>query len=750
MTPILALALLGAIAIAATLSGRLLVGALRIHWLMPFEPTRAAASAILGTAIWVAVFDRLSSAGLPAPRILLVLSTLQAALLAAVLARGDARALRPIGSIVGWIGILSVAGVTGFLALLPLLRTSGFDLLNDSYIYCAFSEWLQDHGFGVKVGQELGSPVSAVPALWQEWGFPLGASYALALVQASTGAVSIQLYPTVSAWGLVLAACGTWVTTRWVLSLSTAGAFAVTGAFALLPHSGYWAHHTGFLSQTYAVPMLLLGITTAARVERARTRIGSSVVLLSVLTACLHSVYVVFLPLITAAALAGAWAGLRRVSSGPLRARCATVHASTAVLFVMLIGLNSRPLLHGLPILAAINVGYAVPLSFSGFLSFAMGTRLFSPGLQIAAPPAPVQFAATGAAVLLGVLGLTQIIRRRNMSLLAVVATLVGLVGYQALVPRDPWSGQPGHTWNIFKAVQWAFPVTLLLQAAGAARLTSRRIPRTFLALLAVGVIYLSLGHWAWAERLGQRMRSVILEHQPLRELSRLRGRLQSLPPGELVLLGQPASVSQWLAPYTTLLAYPRLVIGDWTGSASTLPATKATQQAYAAGLATIWRKDALVLRAGVPRFVDPEGAEDLGGGVARLLDVARPRVVHVVHGRGTAAESVAYLQIGPGPVLGRAGLVVFSPSEAAASLRVVARSESRTLSLGLQVVPGPLDVRGLQDPLEHVDGSTVSDLSPFGADLPVVLRQGLTTLVLSTPSGVEVRLSAVRIVLRY
>ena len=749
MTSIPALALLATIAVFSTLSGRLLVGAFRIRWLMPFEPTRAAASAILGTATWIVAFDRLSAAGMAAPRILAVLALAQAGLLGAAVARGEARVLRPVGSATGWIGILASASVTGVLALLPLLRTSGFDILNDTYIYCAFSEWLQDHGFGIFAGHDPASPVSAVPALWQEWGFPLGASYALALAQAGTGALSVAVYPVVSAWGLVMAAGGIWVAARWALRLSTASAVGVAGAFAVLPHPGYWAHHTGFLSQTFGVPVLLLAIATAARVERARTRIASSVALLSVLAACLHAVYVPFLPLIGAAALAGALAGLRWTPSGPARVRCVALHASTTALFVALAGLNLGPLLRGLPLLAAINVGYSIPLSFSGFLSFAMGTRLFSPGLQIAAPWWPVQLVATGAAVLLAALGLAQLSRRRNASVLVVVAILGALAGYQALVARDPWSGHAGHTWNVFKAVQWAFPLTLLLQATGAARLAQRRRARAVLPLLAVVVFYLSIGHWAWGERLGRRMRSVILEEQPLRELSGVRRRLQSLPAGPLLLLGRPATVSEWLAPYTALLAYPRPIVGDWAGSASTLPATEATRQAYAAGLAGIGREDAVVLRAGVPPFIDARGADGLGGGVARLLDVSRPRVVHVAYARGTAAQGVAFLPVGPGRMLGRAGLVVFSPNSVEAALRIVARSESSTLSLGFQVVPGALDVRGLQDPLEQFPLSTVSGRSPLGADQPVALGQGLTTIVLSTPAGSTVRLSEVGVVLR-
>ena len=52
-------------------------------------------------------------------------------------------------------------------ALLPVLRTNGFAIGNDTYTYCAFSEWLQHHGFSETCRLDPFSPVTGIPWLWQ-------------------------------------------------------------------------------------------------------------------------------------------------------------------------------------------------------------------------------------------------------------------------------------------------------------------------------------------------------------------------------------------------------------------------------------------------------------------------------------------------------------------------------------------------------------------------------------------------------
>ncbi len=716
MTPGSALLLLGTVALVFTLSGRLLAGALRLRWLLPFEPTRAAASAILGTAACVVAFDRLSAAGMPAPRIVGLLGLGHAGLFAAVVVRGELRSLRPVGRAAGWIGLVAAASLAGSLAVLPLLRTSGYNILNDTHTYCAFSEWLQGHALGR-------DPIGLRS--------PLGATYALALVQACTGSFSVVVYPLVSAWGMMLTLGGIWVAERWVLHLRTGCTVAGACAFALLPHPGYWAHHYGFLSQTYAVPALLLAIAAMGRARGRRASL-STAVLLAVLAAYLLATYLPFLPLLGAAAIAWVAASLARLPAGPSRTRWLLLQAATAGLFLSLVGLDLGPAFRGLPFLTTVTVGRPISLSPFEFLSFAMGVGALNADVRLVAWPWPVQLPATIAAALLAALGLVRVSRRPSSGpLLAMLAILAALASYYGLVARDPWSGQTGHTWSLFKAVQWAFPLIFLLQVAGTAGLARWPGGRTAIAVLAVALLPLSTAHWTLSEALGLAMRTVILAEQPLRELPRIRRAFELLPPGTLVLLGKPAIHSPWLAPYAALLAYPRPIVGDWAGSDQTF----VDPRAYAAQVARSGKPGVVPLRWGISPSADTAGAEPLGGGFARLVDLERPRLVHAAHPWGPAPDWAGRpLQVGPGRVRGRLKLVFFTPRELEADLRLVGDAEASTFTVGLQVIPGAGEGGALELAMEQTPPTVVSGPSPLLARMH--FGTGWTTVILTPRPG--------------
>ena len=158
---------------------------------------------------------------------------------------------------------------TAIVALLPVLRTNGFSIGNDTYTYCAFAEWLQHHGFSETCRQDPFSPVTAIPALWQRLHYDLGIAHLLALVQAATRApVSLLAYPATAAFGMVTVAAGVFLAARHVLRFGAAWAGGTALVFGVVPHALYWGHHNGFLQQTYALAVLLLGVVFFARSAR--------------------------------------------------------------------------------------------------------------------------------------------------------------------------------------------------------------------------------------------------------------------------------------------------------------------------------------------------------------------------------------------------------------------------------------------------------------------------------------------------
>ena len=213
----------------------------------------------------------------------------------------------------------------------------------------------------------------------------------------------------------------------------------------------------------------------------------------------------------------------------------------------------------------------------------------------------------------LALVGLYETWRRpRTRGVAAVASLLVVAIGYYALFVRDPWSGRIGHTWNVLKLMQWAFPLVFLLQVAALQRLLRPRTRGRRLALATGFLVPLSLlgVHWAWSESLGRDMRDVIRTDRPLAELPALKRRFQELPAGTLLLVGRPVSAHRWLGPYTALLAYPRPIVGDWTYSPSIGIHPQGGAELYADLVRRIGEDGVVPILAGFVPF-QPDGFEE-------------------------------------------------------------------------------------------------------------------------------------------
>lgn len=701
----------------AVLAGRTLVGAIRFRPLLRFTPLNAAACAVLGLGVLTVLYAWLTTAGLAAPAIVVVVLLLQVAALGFVRRREGAALLRPRGPLVHWLALAGVAAAAALMALLPALRTGSFAVDNDVHTYGALSEWLQGRGFGTPAAWDPESPVTYFPDLWQRKGDPLGASFLLAFVQAATRAPSSLIaYPPVSSWGLVLAALALAFLARWALRLSLAASFLTGWLFALVPSPDHWGHHHGFLQQTLALPVLLLSVAVLSR-PAALVRAGAtSALLVALLLASLVLVYLPFVPLFLAAALLPAWIAARRSSRARTERRFFLWLALAAVLAVAFsLGALVRT---GSQIGAMTGAVPGSHIGFTGrqFVELALGARV--PGLEGSRGALPL--------LALALCGIPRLWRRpRAGSMATVLALLFVSMAYYALVAKDPWSGGTGHTWSLFKLIQWAYPLILLLQVSGLAwlkhrvRVGERRVLGTA-GVLALGFLPV---HWAWSGELGQSLRRLLRAERPIEVLGPVKQRLLSLPGGPLFVVNRSADVDRWLGIYAALLAYPRPIVADWEGSVDVRADFGAEP----------WRRRLLELgpaRGPVPVVLGPaadrDGLTDLGAGFALVRDL-RPRVVHVRNPdelRG--ADDRPPFWLGPG----RTKVAIFSGDkhvvELKARIRGTVPSEVGVVTLGPAFAGQPLRAG-----LKAVPERAVTVGADSTLRLSLTLEPGLTRVVL-------------------
>jgi hypothetical protein len=736
------LLLVAALALASLLAGRLVVGGLGADLLRRFDPLGAAGSLVLGAAVLTLLSIGLSAAGFPTASLVALVPAVLLVPLALAWRRGRLDALRPCGSARGWLVLLVPLAATAGAALLPVLRTSGFSIGNDTYTYCAFSEWLQHHAFSEPCRLDPYSPVTGIPWLWQHLHYDLGIAHLLALVQAAARApLSLLVYPATAAFGMVAVTAALVLVGRSVLRLGWSWTSGTALVFAVVPHAFYWGHHNGFLQQTYAVAVVLLGVVLLARTARPERLLPGNAVLTVLPFVFLLAVY---LPLLPALGLAGALAlvhGVRRARRRGAGRRFAAWAAGGTALFLLL-GLRDLVgvVLRMRGFMTDVAGGH-VPLAAVEFFQFALGARVLAPGSTTIEswPFTALNRAVAPLTLALALYGVGLALRRvRSRGLGAVPALLGAAILYYALAVDDPWKHRPGHTWNVFKLCQWSFPFVLLLASSGLRALVRRMGPRARLVVSSLALfVPLSLApvHWAWSQALGLTMREVLPGDAPLEEIAALKHRFLSLPPGTLLVVGRPANANRWLSAYTGLLAYPRAIVGDWADSAS-VSNPDGDAVLYERTLER-WDEPGVVpIVAGFVPF-QPERVEALGSGYGRVLASNRPLLLHVVNPSGLERDPVSGR-----PVFtmgrGRTKVVVFSPTAQAGELRLSLRPYPGRPGTRLLVFHAADDYshRGVRLAAEGAPAAALPLAGETLLRIPLSLSSGLSTVVLVVDEG--------------
>jgi hypothetical protein len=645
-------------------TGRLLAAALGIGLLRRAGPESLLASAFLGTGFLMLAYGWGSYAGLAARGCLLTVGLILAALVAwlAVRRRLGEVIRRPTGGAAG--GLIVVALVAqAAVSLLPLAMDSSRLVQGDNALYFGPAEWLQGHGFGTAAPPE--DP--AQPIVWTVRGLHhmnhrMGPMFLLALVRAAVPfRIAAELHPAVLAWGGALNVGGVFLLARWALRVPRFPAAAGAVAVAVACNSLTYSEAAGFFCQVYGTGLLAFGLALLSRLlAPANWRLGHAL-LLGVVLPAQASAYSEVLPVLALAALGlGAYA-LWRVRRR--RPRRLLQFAGLSLLAVALFGnWECVRAARGVLFMTRMNgVGAHVPWRPAEYVRFALGfygnPGFLDPGHTVVARVDWIACALAGTACLVGVGAALR--RRRGLALVAAGLVFAGLAAYFGLVAHDPWTGEVGHSWNLFKLSKWSFALVAPFQVAGLAALVRRlHWPRSAALLACATLAYFALPvQWQFGRLVVAEVRAHSGPGARLSDLGRMCRRIDSHAPRRLYMVSAP--IPGWARGFPTFLLCPRPFANGWKGSGMfEAPGSAADRpDAFEAGT--------LYLQHGVPPFSPP--LERLPFDYS-ILDASRPVLFHVenvnaVEGRLGSAD--AWTWVGTAPV----GLFIFSTRAGLAEL---------------------------------------------------------------------------------
>jgi hypothetical protein len=356
----------------------------------------------------------------------------------------------------------------GTSVLAPLYLHGALNAHNDTFTYLAQSDWLQHSPFLARIAPDQMTPASSQIALYQIYGFRMGASFLLALAQAMLNARwALEVYP-----GVVIAAMAACclligfpvavllkpLRLRYRLPLLALPSFGLGGLV--------FGANFGFLPQTvglglsagavFATGLVLRSITAG---DRTTADVVRAVLPIATLLAAVIFSYSEIVPFVVAGiGLGGLWFAVRR------RAWRAVIVFGTAVavLTALLCNFELLRTYASLRLQAGAVVGSPVDWSVVGFAGHALGLH----GGAWESWRLSVLGAIWGAALI--VLLLTAFRSTRWDSFRSTAALMIPTVAlllcfgiafmYFRYAVASPFPVGRGQSWSQFKLTDWASP----------------------------------------------------------------------------------------------------------------------------------------------------------------------------------------------------------------------------------------------------------------------------------------------------
>ena len=472
---------------------------------------------------------------------------------------------------------------SGVTILAPLLVYGAYNAHNDAFTYLAHSGWLQDHPFSDIIEPGLVTPLTTQIAMYQHFGFRMGGSFLLALVQSAFGLQwAYPAYPAV----IIAAVFSSCLSFGFPLAPSLRRFDRGKRLLLLcLPAFGFgglvFAGNYGFLPQTvgmtFAGSLLFLSGPVLRWVSTLGRGLTAAVFKPAILSALLlsavtfaYSEFVPFLGLAIAVV-----AIITMVQTGkwwPVIAYGLAV----LVFSLFLLNLEIFRAYTALKLQAGAVVGTPVDWTLIGFVAHALGVHGGAwDAFQWTLPSA--DWASYGGGLLATailaafvVYGARTTLKAARTPFLLPIATMLVILALGLLYFRygvaSPFPVGIGQSWSQFKLADWAHPFLsvfiLLALLIPLSRLKAHR-GKTMTALFVIGL----LGAGAVAI---ERVRPVAKSYGSVRDVSRFyrdirEAVLTSCPPEAPVYLSL-GDRDQKFRQITALYLPDRQLLADWKG----------------------------------------------------------------------------------------------------------------------------------------------------------------------------------------
>ncbi len=610
--------------IALAIVGRLVVSTFQIDVLRGNESEHWLAALLVGTGAVTLLSGWCSYCGLGATIHRWIVLGGVVLLLGATALRGEAPQLLKVSAPRWW--LLAIGGIfvlrAGFY-LAPVLSNGSHLLYCDALLYIPAADFLSQHGFGL-AAPPVNRPVDQLIAAYHHLSHRMGPIFLHGLVTACVPELgAFELFAVMVALGTVQTLAAAFLVARWCFQADRACSVLGLLFVAVLVHSLGVSATGGCLCQLFGTAILGLSIAVMSKLTTPLSWTRGNAALAGSLVAFQMSMYSELTPvLIFVSILWIAVAAYSAVAASALRQfgwfafACVLAAAITANIEIVRCW-------RGVQVMMAINVaGMHIDWTPPQYAEFVLGCNTHD--YIFDRPLEGWRYALSAATTSLSfVVGICAWRVRQAVFAVGALAVFTGLFVFYGWFRHDPWTGQVGHSWNLFKICQWAFPFIAATQISGLAHLLHSLNSRRLLQGMLIAIFAIAALQQAHVNR--RVSRSLALKsfvraghESPYAAVGKLRLRLAVLEgPVHLVRVPQLHGDD----PLAASLIYPHRMVNTWENAMHYGAAPLLEERADAYGPSTNY------LFFGSLPYQTP--LETLPFGFARL-DPERPTLVRI------------------------------------------------------------------------------------------------------------------------
>lgn len=376
------------------------------------------------------------------------------------------------------------------ISLMPILVYDSFSIYNDTIGYISISDYLYNHGFLKKYIVNIFQPLDSLILLVQPLRARVAGSFFMTAVQSIFGSKnSIFIFPVVQTFGMILTLASVVVAARWMFRLRWKYILITLILVVITFNPIYYSIHNGFYHQIYGWSYLLVTLASFSRLIQTSTSQNYKRFFL-INAIFLSSLLLIYPELFPFAFLSLSLSALMPfVRKKTNKKRWMLLLCGQVVVILLITNIGFIGVFKFLQGQSSCIVGCNITYSTFEFLKTALGIMPIQSSDLVMNIIGILFFSL----FIFAVYNLIKTNYVRYFTWLSSILVFFVVFVYFMFFVNNPWiPGAKGQTWNLFKIVNWIYPILIVGIGYAISQLRWKKITTAFVLTACIWIAIIS------------------------------------------------------------------------------------------------------------------------------------------------------------------------------------------------------------------------------------------------------------------